>query len=251
MDYADGFATLLRCFEGRARERAFLAGLAAGHPRNGRAADWGAGSGDLTRLLLDRFDEVHAIEPDAAMRTALVAACPSAVVHAGTLQETVLPAPVAFAIASHVLYHLPEAAWGPAVRHMAGQLALGGVLAVGLKAAHTGCNAMLRHFGAAPFDLRATLAPALAGVPGLSVAFHDVPGRVATQDFDDTLRITRFLLADRPVQAYPAPPAPRDVEAYVHAHLWDAASGRGGWNCDTVFCVVRYAPGATQGESPC
>lgn len=251
MDYADGFATLLRCFEGRAHERAFLEALAAGQPRTGRAADWGAGSGDLTRLLLAHFDEVHAIEPDPAMRLALAQACPSAIVHAGTLQDTVLPAPVAFAVASHVLYHLPEAGWGRAVRHMAAQLAPGGVLAISLKAPHSGCNAMLRHFGAAPFDLRATLAPALAGAPGLSVAFHEVPGHVATTSYEDTLRIARFLLADRPAHGYPAPPAQEDVGAYVRTHLWDAASGRGGWRCPTVFCVVRYAADAIRGESPC
>ena len=45
-------------------------------PREGPVADVGAGSGKLTRLLVERFGEVWAVEPDERMRGLLAASLP-------------------------------------------------------------------------------------------------------------------------------------------------------------------------------
>jgi 16S rRNA A1518/A1519 N6-dimethyltransferase RsmA/KsgA/DIM1 with predicted DNA glycosylase/AP lyase activity len=48
-------------------------------PPRTTALDLGAGTGKLTRPLVDRFDRVVAVEPADAMRRLLVALCPQAV----------------------------------------------------------------------------------------------------------------------------------------------------------------------------
>jgi SAM-dependent methyltransferase len=52
-------------------------------PPTTRALDVGAGTGKLTRLLVDRFDRVVAVEPAEAMRRLLVTLCPQAETCAG------------------------------------------------------------------------------------------------------------------------------------------------------------------------
>jgi SAM-dependent methyltransferase len=52
-------------------------------PLTATVLDLGAGTGKLTRLLLDRFDRVVAVEPAPAMRRILVTLCPQAETCAG------------------------------------------------------------------------------------------------------------------------------------------------------------------------
>ena len=56
----------------------------AGTPREATVLDLGAGTGKLTRQLLDHFERVVAVEPADAMRHVLEAVCPAAESHAGT-----------------------------------------------------------------------------------------------------------------------------------------------------------------------
>ena len=55
-------------------------------PREGPVADVGAGTGKLTRVLVERFGEVWAVEPDERMRAVLAASLPGARVVAGTAE---------------------------------------------------------------------------------------------------------------------------------------------------------------------
>jgi SAM-dependent methyltransferase len=57
-----------------------------------RVLDLGAGTGKLTRLLLDRGLEVTAVEPSAGMREQLRLAVPGAAVLAGSAEDIPLPA---------------------------------------------------------------------------------------------------------------------------------------------------------------
>jgi SAM-dependent methyltransferase len=60
--------------------------------------DLAAGTGKLTRLLVERFDRVVAVEPDERMRAVLEARTPSAVVLAGRAEDTTLESASADAV---------------------------------------------------------------------------------------------------------------------------------------------------------
>ncbi len=64
---------------------------ALGLGSDARVVDLGAGTGKLTRRLVDRFTEVMAVEPDDEMRAMLEASTPGAVSHAGTAEAIPLP----------------------------------------------------------------------------------------------------------------------------------------------------------------
>ena len=55
-------------------------------PTSGTVVELGAGTGKLTRLLLERFRGVIAVEPDEEMRRVLVSVCPDAEVTAGSAE---------------------------------------------------------------------------------------------------------------------------------------------------------------------
>lgn len=57
----------------------------------GRVLDLGAGTGKLTAALLDRAEQVLAVEPDAQMRAVLATAVPGAEVLAGSAEEIPVP----------------------------------------------------------------------------------------------------------------------------------------------------------------
>jgi hypothetical protein len=88
-EYAAVFATLLRCIGGRIYLQQILREIFSRYPAESHAIDWGAGEGDLTRLLLERFQRVYAVEPHPGMRTVLTTRCPNAQVFAGTLISTI------------------------------------------------------------------------------------------------------------------------------------------------------------------
>lgn len=57
----------------------------------GRVLDVGAGTGKLTALLVDRAEQVIAVEPDPQMRAVLAGSVPAAAVAAGTAERLPLP----------------------------------------------------------------------------------------------------------------------------------------------------------------
>ena len=58
-----------------------------GLPRSAAVLELGAGTGKLTRLLVDEFAHVLAIEPDPEMRRWFVARCPLAELLGGTAEQ--------------------------------------------------------------------------------------------------------------------------------------------------------------------
>jgi hypothetical protein len=241
-EYADAFATLLRASGERPGVHQVLRDLLAGYPPDAHAIDWGAGGGDLTALLLDRFRHVYAVEPNAAQRAILTARCPGAQVIAGTLTSAAPPAPVAVGLISHVFYHVPDHEWGAHTTRAAGHLTADGALAVLLIGPDAGSNRMLEHFGAPPFDLYAGLAGALRRHKEFDFSFTRLPTAIRTGSFDDTLKVARFVLCDRDEDAFSRQPTEEDFREYVRAHFWDERRGAGGWDYDVVFCLVRRNP---------
>lgn len=65
----------------------------------------GAGTGKLTRLLVSKFEDVVAVEPDEGMRRLLVARCPNAQVLAGSAEEIPLAAGSVDAVFAAEAFH--------------------------------------------------------------------------------------------------------------------------------------------------
>lgn len=241
-DYERAFATLLASSGERPHVHAYLRGICRRYPAEALAVDWGAGGGDLTRLLLEHFRHVLAVEPSPVFRARLAADCPGAEVVAGTLGTTVPPRPVDIGIISHVLYHIPDHKWAASVLRAARQLSDDGVLLVLLKDPDSGCNRMLEHFGAARFNLVEGLWPVMAMDGGFNYALDRVPGSFVTHRLEDTLAIARLALCDRDQDAFSRPVSEEDFVDYVRRHFWDETSGRGGWHYDVLICALRRRP---------
>jgi hypothetical protein len=241
--YAQAFDTLVKCAGERVYERQLLRELCAAYPAESHVVDWGAGSGDLTDLLLERFQHVYAVEPHAGMRAALAARCPQAHILDGAIMSTVLPTEVEVGLISHVFYHVPDHKWGAYTMHAAHQLSENGLLIASLKSVESGCNQMLEHFGAPGYDLPRGLASAMRLHPEFTFSFVRVPGSITTATFAETLAIARFVLCDRDADAFSRPPTEAAFQAYVRDHFWDESQERGGWTCDIDFCCVRRNAG--------
>lgn len=238
-EYAEAFATLLRCCGERGYLHRFLRELIASYPEEACAIDWGAGGGDLTGLLLEQFRKVYAVEPHPGMRAALASRYPAVEVIDGTIASAVPPTKVDFGLISHVYYHVPDHKWGAYTVHAANQLTPDGALIVALKDPGSGCNRMLEHFGAERFDLYQALAPAIRFHPEFDFSFTRLPGPIVTRSFEETLDIARFMMCDRDADSFRRAPTEAQFQAYVREHFWNERNGTGGWNYNLVLCLVR------------
>ena len=238
-EYAEAFATLVRCAGERVYERQILRELFAAYPAESHAVDWGAGGGDLTSLMVEHFQHVYAVEPHLDKRAVLATRCPRAQILDGTIMSTVLPTKVEVGLISHVFYHVPDDKWGAYTIHAANHLTENGILIVTLKNGDSGCNQMLEHFGAPPYDLYGVLARGMHLHPEFAFSFLRAPASITTTSFAETLTIARFMLCDRDADAFSRPPTEETFQAYVREHFWDERQGRGGWKCATAFCCVR------------
>jgi len=236
--YANDFQALLRCYDERPGAIPLLDEIVAGYGPEAVVVDWGCGSGDLTRWLLDRFRTVVAVEPNPSLRETLIGACPRARVIAGTIADADVPQAIDLGFIRHVLYHVPDHKWPACVLRCADRLSERGVLVVILKHPDSGCNAMLEAFGTHRFDLT-SIDPELRRRPEFRVERVAVPGTVVTSSFEETVAIARFMLNDREPDSYARPISEEEVRAYVRRHFWDEQQGKGGWRCDALYYLVR------------
>jgi len=51
------------------------------------------------------------------------------------------------------------------------------------------------------------------------------------------------MLCDRTPAAFSRLPTARELADYVREVFWDAQRGRGGWDLEQVFALVRLDPG--------
>lgn len=100
--------------------------LLPGH--GGRVVDLGAGTGALTRLLVDRADEVVAVEPDDRMRSVLTAEIPGVRAVSGRGESMPLPASSVDAVLASSSWHWMDQV--PALHEVGRILVSGGFLGV-------------------------------------------------------------------------------------------------------------------------
>jgi SAM-dependent methyltransferase len=241
-DYADAFNTLLRCYDTREPLLSMVRSLFNGFHGDLVAVDWGAGTGELTKVLLEQSQTVYAVEPGGEMRAALSANCPRANIVNGTIMSAILPQKAHVAVMSHVLYHIPDCEWGAHTIHAARQLEPNGVLLVVLKDPDSGCNRMLEHFGAPRFDLPSRMLKAWQEHKEYSFAFSSCFHSIKTKSFDDTLKIARFMMADRGAEAFSSVPSEEQFQDYVRTHLWNESKQVGGFDLGDVYCLIRPNP---------
>ena len=241
-EYAEAFATLLRCYGSREPLYSALRDLLVHIPDGAAAIDWGAGTGDLTRVLLERARTVYAVEPSPTLRAALAASCPAAQVIDGTIMSADPPCLARVAVCSHVLYHIPDHQWGAHVIRAANFLAPEGVLLVVLKDPDSGCNGMLEQFGAPRFDLFSGLAQVIRRHKEFAFSFSYCPHAIRMESREDTLQVARFMMADRDEGAFSWRPTEAQFQDYVRAHFWDDAKKVGGWSIGDVYCLIRPNP---------
>ena len=94
-------------------------------PPTATVLDLGAGTGKLTRLLVSRFEDVVAVEPDPGMRRLLEALCPDARVLAGSAEEIPLADVSVDAVFAAETFHLYD--WERGLAEIARVLRPGGV----------------------------------------------------------------------------------------------------------------------------
>jgi len=94
--------------------------------RVGRIVDLGAGTGALSRRLLDRADEVVAVEPDERMRSVLVEEVPGVRAVSGRGESMPLPDSCADAVVASASWHWMDPV--PALHEVARVLVPGGIL---------------------------------------------------------------------------------------------------------------------------
>ena len=95
-----------------------------GLPPTARVLDLGAGTGKLTRLLVSRFEDVVAVEPDPGMRRLLVTLCPEARVLDGSAEAIPLEDASMDAVFAAETFHLYD--WERALAEIARVLRQGG-----------------------------------------------------------------------------------------------------------------------------
>jgi SAM-dependent methyltransferase len=94
--------------------------------RVGTAVDLGAGTGALSRLLIDRADRVVAVEPDDRMRMVLAASVPGVEARAGRGEAIPMPDASADAVVASTSWHWMDTV--PTLREVGRVLVPGGTL---------------------------------------------------------------------------------------------------------------------------
>ncbi|KAM3109646.1 class I SAM-dependent methyltransferase [Phormidesmis sp. 146-35] len=240
-EYAAAFQTLLRSTNERIYIKQMLTQLISGFSQDAIAVDWGAGTGTLTRELLQQFSTVYAVEPHPELQNVLAQNCPAATVIPSGILEAHLPALVDVGIMSHLLYYLPDETWGETCLKAASLLTQQGILVVILKHFTAGENQMFEAFGAAQCDLSCVF-NTFKRYPKYEVNFVSTPGRFQTKTFEETLEIARLMLGDRPRDSYHHLPTETEFQAYVRQHFWDDTTQQGGWDCPQQFLIIRRNP---------
>jgi SAM-dependent methyltransferase len=234
--YHEAFQVFLEHTDQKANARHRLIALVPALPQRRVFLDVGAGNGQVTAWLLDRFDQTIAIEPSSSLSADLRRTCPAAKVLAVPILEARPDVLADLVLCSHVLYYIERSEWGSTLAQMASWLSPEGTLVVVLQNHETDCMRMLEAFGGQRFDLT-----------GLGQEFESDHGRqyrveretvaahVTTADFASAYVIAEFMLNLLPMSE---PPLRQRLEEYVRTHFGRAAGGYR-FSCHQDFLLVR------------
>ncbi|MGK5640703.1 class I SAM-dependent methyltransferase [Streptomyces sp. URMC 126] len=200
-------ARLVALVEGLGRRRVFL--------------DVGAGDGRTTARLAPYFERTVAVEPSAAMREALLRACPGATVVAEPVERAEPGVRADLVLLSHVLYYLPEEEWPDVLDRVFDWVAPGGTLVVLLQNPDNACMRMVRHFTGARFDLRPATRRLLERQGGRVAerSVETLDNAYRTADPREALETAEFMINVPGLRDLDPLPSRADLAAYVEKHF--------------------------------
>lgn len=180
--------------------------------------DAGAGNGELTKYLVDRFGSVIAIEPNPFLLEQLQFDCPDVLTIADDiLAAFVPPQSASLAVCSHVFYYIPPDQWLENLRQIASWLKPGGKAWIILQRHDTDCMRMRDYFGEQTFSLQ-PLCEQFVAEHGdqFDAVMHSIDAFITTKTLRDAYVIAEFMLNMLPLVS---PPDAADLEAYVEQHF--------------------------------
>ena len=107
-----------------------------------------------------------------------------------------------------------------------------------LKNVESGCNRMLQDFGAPAFDLIGQLSAPHPQRDDFEFSFQKLTAGIRTQSLDDTLKIARFMMCDRPDDQFDQSLTEQAFQDYVRANFWNESTKEGGWDYQLLVCLV-------------
>jgi len=235
--YHQAFHVFLDHTDQKANARRQLEELVQRLPDRHVFLDAGAGTGQVTAWLLERFEQTVAIEPNPSLNAELRRTCPSAKVLPETISEAQPQILCDLILCSHVLYYIDRSEWLGVLDRMASWLAPRGTLVVILQNHETDCMRMLDAFLGRRFDL-SELAREFEATQGqqYQVERRLVPAHVTTPDLTSAYVIAEFMLNLLPM---PNPPARHALDEYVKARF--AIPGGGfRFSCHQDFLTIRH-----------
>ena len=235
--YHEAFGVFLRCTDQKTNARRWLDDFVERMADRLVLIDAGAGNGQVTAWLLDRFERTIAIEPNPSLNADLMLACPSAEILSVPILKADPGSIAHLVLCSHVLYYIPQSEWEAHVRHMASWLAPGAALIIVLQNPDTDCMRMLDHFLGRHFDL-GQVADMVSRDGRYHAKRYLVPAHVTTSYPDEAYTVAEFMLNLLPITQ---PPSREDLKEYVmknfHTH-----EGEFRFSCHQDFLVIRPAP---------
>jgi SAM-dependent methyltransferase len=235
--YHDAFGVFLRTTDQKTNARRWLDDFVGQIADRLVLIDAGAGNGQVTAWLLDRFERTIAIEPNPSLNADLMLACPRAEILSVPILKADPGRVADLVLCSHVLYYIPQSDWETHVQHMASWLVPAGALIIVLQNPDTDCMRMLDHFLGRHFDL-GQVADMVARDGRYHAKRHLVPAHVTTSCPDEAYTVAEFMLNLLPITQ---PPSREALKEYVMKNF-RTPEGEFRFSCHQDFLVIRPAP---------
>ncbi|TWT32882.1 class I SAM-dependent methyltransferase [Blastopirellula retiformator] len=217
-DYRVAFETFLANTDQKVNARAWMDAEIQKLDDTDLLVDAGAGNGELTKYLVERFGSVVAIEPNPFLLDQLKADYPDVLTVAdGILAAKVPPQSASLAICSHVFYYIPPDQWQVNLEKIASWLKPGAKAWIILQSGDTDCMAMRAHFGEQTFSLEPVREEFVKEQgDAYDAVMHSIDAHITTKNLKDAYVIAEFMMNMLPLES---PPDAVDLEAYVEQYF--------------------------------
>ncbi|QDU61714.1 Trans-aconitate 2-methyltransferase [Planctomycetes bacterium Pan216] len=236
-DFARDYQALLRCVKRPTTEQLYERVLDR-YPKKSIVVDFGAGSGTLTKELVERYETVHAVETNAELREILIRDCPTANTIDATITSFDMEGEFDIGIMRHSLYFVPDHRWPGTVAAVASHLSEFGVLLVTLLHPEQPIFGVMEALGAPRIDAF-QLISALRLFPEFRVEQVATYETIESESFQDVCAVARYTLNHRGREDYGRPVDDYTFERFVEQFLWDARRKEASWPYPSISLLIR------------